>query len=216
MLVHIYMHWRRPRRRWTGCFSPFASHQRIQYYTEMAASIITFSSLVIGALAAAEPAVTAAAVLEPRQIFYDPALVGYPSASGGCKSFAGNTEISFADASPDENGRTCDYPQVVSTSGSFAQCCPLSGACPFYTACSSNTLLGTSGRAVACDANPGLTCNTAILATTAGADGGASYLACWQSTLGSSAFTFVQDIGNSSEFLLGDLGCPYQLQANSL
>jgi len=171
----------------------------------MAATIITLSTLAIGALAAAEPAVTAAAMLEPRQIFYDPALVGYPSASSGCKSFAVSTRVSFADASIDEIGRTCDYPQVVSTSGSFAQCCPLSGACQFYITCSSNTLLGTSGRAVACDANPGLTCNTAILATTAGADGGASYLACWQSTLGSSAFTFVQDIGNSSEFFLGEL-----------
>jgi hypothetical protein len=98
--------------------------------------------------------------------------------------------------------RTCDYPQVVSTSGSFAQCCPLSGACPFYTACSSNTLLAASGSAVPCDVDPGLTCNTAILAATAGADGGASYLACWQSTLGSSAFTFVQDIGSACKSCL--------------
>jgi hypothetical protein len=98
--------------------------------------------------------------------------------------------------------RTCDYPQVVSTSGSFAQCCPLSGACPFYTACSSNTLLAASGSAVPCDVNPGLTCNTAVLAATAGADGGASYLACWQSTLGSSAFTFVQDIGSACKSYL--------------
>jgi hypothetical protein len=96
--------------------------------------------------------------------------------------------------------RTCDYPQVVSTSGSFAQCCPLSGACPFYTACSSNTLLAASGSAVPCDVDPGLTCNTAVLAATADADGGASYLACWQSTLGSSAFTFVQDIGSACKF----------------
>lgn len=54
----------------------------------MAAAFITLSSLAIGALAAAEPAVTAAAMLDPRQIFYDPALVGYPSASSGCKFLA--------------------------------------------------------------------------------------------------------------------------------
>lgn len=58
----------------------------------MAATFITLSSLAIGALAAAEPAVTAAAMLEPRQIFYDPALVGYPSASSGCKLLAGKLE----------------------------------------------------------------------------------------------------------------------------
>ncbi|KAM0711918.1 hypothetical protein Q7P35_001288 [Cladosporium inversicolor] len=147
----------------------------------MAATLIALSAFTIGALAAAEPAVTAAAMLDPRQLAINPALVGYISVSDGY-----------------DNSRACDFPQVVSTSGSFAQCCPLSGACPFYTACSSNTLLAASGSAVPCDVNPGLTCNTAVLATTAGSDGGASYLACWQSTLGSSAFTFVQDIGSAS------------------
>jgi hypothetical protein len=48
--------------------------------------------LAIGALAAAEPAVTAAAMLDPRQIYNNPALVGYISASSGCKSFAGIVE----------------------------------------------------------------------------------------------------------------------------
>ena len=51
----------------------------------MAATLIALSSLAIGALAAAEPAVTAAAMLDPRQIYNNPALVGYISASSGCK-----------------------------------------------------------------------------------------------------------------------------------
>jgi len=50
----------------------------------MAATLITLSSLAIGALAAAEPAVTAAAML-PRQLTINPALVGYISGSSGCK-----------------------------------------------------------------------------------------------------------------------------------
>jgi hypothetical protein len=54
----------------------------------MATTIITLSTLAIGALAAAEPAVTAAAMLYPRQSGVDPALVGYISASDGCKSSA--------------------------------------------------------------------------------------------------------------------------------
>jgi len=54
----------------------------------MAATIITLSTLISGALAIAEPAVTAAAMLYPRQSAMDPALVGYISASDGCKFFA--------------------------------------------------------------------------------------------------------------------------------
>ena len=56
-----------------------------QQQAEMAATLIALSSLAIGALAAAEPAVTAAAMLDPRQIYNNPALVGYISASSGCK-----------------------------------------------------------------------------------------------------------------------------------
>lgn len=88
----------------------------------------------------------------------------------------------------------------MSTSGSFAQCCPTTGTCPFFTACSSNTLLAASASPVPCDVDPGLTCNTAVLASTAGAGGGASYLACWQSSLGSGPFTFVQDIGSACKY----------------
>lgn len=90
----------------------------------------------------------------------------------------------------------------MSTSGSYAQCCPITGACPFFTACSSNTLLAASASPVPCDVDPGLTCNTAVLATTAGANVGASYLACWQSSLGSGPFTFVQDIGSACEYIV--------------
>lgn len=88
------MHWRRPR-------SARCSLSRIlpstnvdqQQHARMAATLITLSSLAIGALAAAEPAVTAAAILDPRQIFNNPALVGYISASNGCKFFAGSLEF---------------------------------------------------------------------------------------------------------------------------
>lgn len=198
------MHWRCPRDAKKPSVRRLLPSINVHHHhATMAATIIALSTFAIGALAAAEPAVTEAAMLYQRQSFPDPAFVGYISASSGCRLFARHHRGSFADTSVDDNSRACDFPQVVSTSGSFAQCCPLSGACPFYTACSSNTLLAASGSAVPCDVNPGLTCNTAVLATTAGADGGASYLACWQSTLGSSAFTFVQDIGSACKSFSG-------------
>lgn len=53
-----------------------------------------------------------------------------------------------------------------------------------------------AGTTVACYVNSALTCNTGIVETTPGASGGPSYLACWQKTLGSSPFTFVQNIGS--------------------
>jgi hypothetical protein len=56
-----------------------------QQHAKMAATLIALSTFAIGALAAAEPAVTAAAMLDPRQIYNNPALVGYISASSGCK-----------------------------------------------------------------------------------------------------------------------------------
>ena len=59
----------------------------------MAATIITLSALVSGALAAAEPAVTAAAMLYPRQAAIDPALVGYISASSGCEYLVESIKI---------------------------------------------------------------------------------------------------------------------------
>jgi len=52
----------------------------------MAARIVVLSAFTAGALAAAEPAVTAAAQLYLRQSGMDPALVGYISASSGCES----------------------------------------------------------------------------------------------------------------------------------
>jgi hypothetical protein len=54
----------------------------------MAAVIIVLSTLATGVLAVAESAVTAATILYPRQSAIDPALVGYISASSGCKSSA--------------------------------------------------------------------------------------------------------------------------------
>ncbi|PNS16717.1 hypothetical protein CAC42_4681 [Sphaceloma murrayae] len=144
----------------------------------MAYRLATLSMLLAYAYALADPMVTAAAQLAPRAD--DPALVGYISASGG-----------FKDA------RSCDFPQTVSTSGNYVQCCPTTGACPFYTSCSSNTLLAASAT-VPCDVDPALTCNTGIVAPSTGAAGGASYLACWQTSLGSNPFTFVRNIGSAT------------------
>lgn len=80
------MHWTCPRgaeKLFVHFFLSFidVDHQ----HAKMAATIITLSAFTIGALAAAEPAVTEAAMLYPRQIFPNPALVGYISASDGCK-----------------------------------------------------------------------------------------------------------------------------------
>lgn len=58
----------------------------------MTATLIALSAFTIGALAAAEPAVTAAAMLDPRQLVINPALVGYISASNGCKLLARSIE----------------------------------------------------------------------------------------------------------------------------
>jgi hypothetical protein len=58
-------------------------------YLNMVATTIVLSALVGSALAVAEPTVTAAPRLHPRQSDVDPALVGYMSASDGCKSSVG-------------------------------------------------------------------------------------------------------------------------------
>jgi hypothetical protein len=59
----------------------------------MVATTIVLSALVTSVLAVAEPAVTAAPRLHARQSDVDPALVGYMSADGACKSSAENTSI---------------------------------------------------------------------------------------------------------------------------
>ncbi|KPI38218.1 uncharacterized protein AB675_1083 [Cyphellophora attinorum] len=127
------------------------------------------------------PMITAAAQLFPRDT--DPGFVGFISQNG---------EFS--------NPRSCEYSETVSTSGSYFQCCPTASgsACNFYTTCSDNTLYAPGSVSVDCYQNTGLQCNTGIVLQTAGQEGGgASYLACWQTSLGSSAFTFVQTTGAS-------------------
>lgn len=52
----------------------------------VATTALTLSALVVSALAVAEPAVTAAAELFPRQSAGDPALVGYISSGSGCET----------------------------------------------------------------------------------------------------------------------------------
>jgi hypothetical protein len=52
----------------------------------VATTTIVLSGLITSALAVAEPAVTAAAELQPRQYAVNPVLVGYISASDGCTS----------------------------------------------------------------------------------------------------------------------------------
>lgn len=84
----------------------------------------------------------------------------------------------------------------MSTSAGYFQCCPTSGSsCAFYTACQDNTLQAAGGVTVDCYVNSGLTCNTGIVLASAGAESGASYLACWQTSLGSAEFTIVQTTG---------------------
>ena len=82
------MHWRCPR----DAEKPSVHLNEDHQHAKMAATIIALSALTIGALAAAEPAVTAAVMLDPRQLVINPALVGYISASNGCKLFAKTIE----------------------------------------------------------------------------------------------------------------------------
>lgn len=146
------------------------------------ACIMSISSL---AWAAEPPAITAAALL-PRQGASD--LVGYISGAA-------------------DSSRTCDYPQTLQTSGDYIRCCPTTGSCPFFTACSANTLLG-GGTSVACDATSTLSCNTGLVQATAGSQAGdaKSYLACWQTSLGTGAFVLAQTPGRSLFFPFFFLG----------
>ncbi|KAE8854202.1 hypothetical protein PTNB73_01488 [Pyrenophora teres f. teres] len=72
------------------------------------------------------------------------------------------------------DSRTCDYPEVLSTSGSLAQCCRTGVECVFWSFCSAATLFAQS-TSLFCD--QGL-CNTGVLIPTAGASEGVSYLGC--------------------------------------
>ncbi|KAM0719937.1 hypothetical protein Q7P37_004072 [Cladosporium fusiforme] len=140
---------------------------------------MVFSKLVVLSFAASAfaidpelPVITAAARLYRRQ--EDPAFVG----------LVGDQF---------DEPRSCDFPQTVSTSGSFVQCCPTSGACPFYTTCSSNTLVA-SNATVPCDVDPALTCNTGWVLTADNDLNTGSYLACWQTSLGTSPFTILRNL----------------------
>lgn len=95
---------------------------------------------------------------------------------------------------------TTPDPQTVSTSGSYVQCCPATGECPFYTTCSSNTLLAANAT-VPCDVDATLACNTGLIFATRDAADPASYLACWQTSLGSDALTIIQSVDETGKFI---------------
>jgi len=92
------------------------------------------------------------------------------------------------------NSRTCDYPAVVSTSGSLAQCCGNGIECVFWSSCSVATLFAQS-ILLFCDQG---TCNTGVLVPTVGASEGVSYLRCWPLNFETAAFTMVMDIGSGT------------------
>ncbi|KAL1591165.1 hypothetical protein WHR41_00169 [Cladosporium halotolerans] len=137
---------------------------------------LTLIGFVAHTIAGEQPAITPAPRLHRRQD--DPALVGY-------------VEQAFYES------RRCDYPQTVSTSGSYVQCCPATGECPFYTTCSSNTLLAANAT-VPCDVDATLACNTGLVFATRDAADPASYLACWQTSLGSDALTIIQSVDETA------------------
>nr|OQO19353.1 hypothetical protein B0A51_12815 [Rachicladosporium sp. CCFEE 5018] len=136
--------------------------------------------------------ITAAARLLPRQ--NDPAFVGYISGPSGYES------------------RNCDYPETLATSDLYVQCCKPNAPCNFYENCAGNTLYGgISGASVPCDVSPELTCNTAVLVPATLAQylpQAYSYLACWQTTLGTGPFTIVQSVSSGHIVPLTPSGSP--------
>ncbi|KAK6437982.1 hypothetical protein LTR95_005826 [Oleoguttula sp. CCFEE 5521] len=114
--------------------------------------------------------------------------------------------------STDSDSRKCDYPETLSTDDENVQCCKPGAPCDFYYQCQGNTLYGASGTSVLCDVSPELTCNTAIVvpATLAAYLGltGYSYLACWQTTLGTNPFTIVQSVPSGEFIPLTASGAP--------
>ncbi|OQO00484.1 hypothetical protein B0A48_13833 [Cryoendolithus antarcticus] len=137
--------------------------------------------------------ITAAPQLLPRQT--DPAFVGYISGPSG-----------YSDS------RKCDYPETLSTNDENVQCCKPGAPCDFYYQCQDNTLYGASGTSVPCDVSPELTCNTAIVVPATLAAyldiSGYSYLACWQTTLGTNPFTIVQSVPSGHFIPLTASGAP--------
>ncbi|KAH7359831.1 hypothetical protein BKA66DRAFT_573939 [Pyrenochaeta sp. MPI-SDFR-AT-0127] len=136
---------------------------------------LTFVSLIAAVAAAPDPLITPRAELSPRQNS-DPAVLGWVDATNG----------QFSDL------RSCDFPATLSTSGALAQCCSGS-SCTFWQSCSAGTLFAQS-TSLRCDQG---FCNTAVIVPTVGATSGQSYLGCWATSLGESAFTVIKDIGSA-------------------
>ncbi|ORY18418.1 hypothetical protein BCR34DRAFT_554176 [Clohesyomyces aquaticus] len=145
-------------------------------------TIVAFSAFALARIVAAvpDPLITPRAELQVgRRRDTDPALVGWVSTSGAS---------AFSDL------QSCDFPATLSTSGSFAQCCAPSSACNFWTTCNAGAVVGAS-TSVFCDSGY---CNTGVIVPSLGASKGASYLACWPTSLGQGAFTLVRDIGSAA------------------
>ncbi|KAH7117693.1 hypothetical protein B0J11DRAFT_89781 [Dendryphion nanum] len=127
-----------------------------------------------------DPVITPAPVaapLIPRQIS-DPAFVGWVSTSG---------QQVFSQR------RYCTYPETLTVSGSFAQCCGPTAACHFYTTCTNGNLVAAA-TSVFCDNGY---CNAGVIVPSMGASGGNSFLGCWGTEIGRSAFSLVQNIGSA-------------------
>ncbi|KAF2676092.1 hypothetical protein K458DRAFT_397335 [Lentithecium fluviatile CBS 122367] len=140
----------------------------------LASTILLF---IEHAIATPDAQITARAKLHVRQDV-DPSVLGWVSSSGASE---------FSDF------RSCDFPATLSRSGSYAQCCGTSSACNFFTSCSVNTVFAESAT-VSCD---NAICNTGVIVSTTGAKSRASFLGCWASSLGTDAFTLVQDVGSA-------------------
>ncbi|KAL5373676.1 hypothetical protein DPSP01_012538 [Paraphaeosphaeria sporulosa] len=132
-------------------------------------------SFVTASLAAAapEPLITARAELHPRA---DSSILGWISTSG---------------ASRLSDVRSCDFPQTLTQSGSYAQCCEKDKECNFYTTCSAGNVIAES-TSVFCDEG---FCNTGIILETKGATSAQSYLGCWATSLGKDPITLIQSMG---------------------
>jgi len=138
---------------------------------------LLLATCIAAAAAAADPRITPPPVLVRRQDV-DPALLGWVDAVNGQYS----------------DRRTCDYPATLSTSAALAQCCAPNTPCTFWQSCSADTLFASPSTSLFCDQGH---CNTAVLVNTVGASTGVHYLGCWATSLGSSAFTIVRDIGGA-------------------
>jgi len=164
---------------------------------------LLLATCIAAAAAAADPRITPPPVLVRRQDV-DPALLGWVDAvNGQCESLPALPTASppfplglqsHSHTSLDSDRRTCDYPATLSTSAALAQCCAPNTPCTFWQSCSADTLFASPSTSLFCDQGH---CNTAVLVNTVGASTGVHYLGCWATSLGSSAFTIVRDIGGA-------------------